>query len=253
MTSGNNGASTPEDDDPFGYLYADGQANGAQPPSGGGYGYGYPGSVNRVRAVGQRQYGQQATGRSDRARTARSRSSRAPTASRTPTTRPPRRFPGGAPTASSPVQRRHRQRRRPGPWPQHQGPADRRDRGRRRGRHRHRRRDAGRRRREGRRAADKRPRRHDRSRAPSRARRAVDSRRQAASCRRSTRRRCVSRAAPPPRPTSKGAKADGGIYVAGLQPGRRLGHLDRQRHPEGRHLPALRRATASPARTPTRR
>jgi carbohydrate binding protein with CBM35 domain len=60
MTSGNNGANTPpEDDDPFGYLYADGQANGAQPPSGGG-GYGYPGSVNRVRAVGQRQYGQQA-------------------------------------------------------------------------------------------------------------------------------------------------------------------------------------------------
>jgi hypothetical protein len=58
MTSGNNGANTPpEDDDPFGYLYADGQANGAQPPSGGG-GYGYPGSVNRARAVGQRQYGQ---------------------------------------------------------------------------------------------------------------------------------------------------------------------------------------------------
>ncbi|MEU2586064.1 carbohydrate-binding protein [Streptomyces avermitilis] len=58
MTPGNNGASTPEDDDPFGYLYADGQANGATPPSGGG-GYGYPGSVNRVRAVGERQYGQQ--------------------------------------------------------------------------------------------------------------------------------------------------------------------------------------------------
>ncbi|MEU1053103.1 carbohydrate-binding protein [Streptomyces sp. NPDC005876] len=57
MTPGNNGASTPEDDDPFGYLYADGQANGAQPPSGG---YGYPGSVNRVRPVGTRQYGQQA-------------------------------------------------------------------------------------------------------------------------------------------------------------------------------------------------
>jgi hypothetical protein len=57
MTPGNNGASTPEDDDPFGYLYADGQANGAQPPSGG---YGYPNSVNRVRAVGTRQYGQQA-------------------------------------------------------------------------------------------------------------------------------------------------------------------------------------------------
>lgn len=57
MTSGTNGASTPpEDDDPFGYLYADGQANGAQPPSGG---YGYPNTVNRVRPVGQRQYGQQ--------------------------------------------------------------------------------------------------------------------------------------------------------------------------------------------------
>jgi hypothetical protein len=59
MTSGNNGASTPEDDDPFGYLYADGQANGAQPPSGGGYGY--PNSVNRVRAVGERRYGAQQT------------------------------------------------------------------------------------------------------------------------------------------------------------------------------------------------
>ncbi|MFG2574691.1 CBM35 domain-containing protein [Streptomyces sp. NPDC048481] len=57
MTPGNNGASPPEDDDPFGYLYADGQANGAQPPSGGGYGY--PNSVSRVRAVGERQYGQQ--------------------------------------------------------------------------------------------------------------------------------------------------------------------------------------------------
>ncbi|MEU2298683.1 carbohydrate-binding protein [Streptomyces antibioticus] len=55
MTPGNNGASTPEDDDPFGYLYADGQANGAQPPSSG---YGYPNSVSRVRAVGERQYGQ---------------------------------------------------------------------------------------------------------------------------------------------------------------------------------------------------
>ncbi|MFI2203700.1 carbohydrate-binding protein [Streptomyces sp. NPDC020192] len=57
MTPGDNGASTPEDDDPFGYLYADGQARGAQPPSGG---YGYPNSVSRVRAVGERQYGQQA-------------------------------------------------------------------------------------------------------------------------------------------------------------------------------------------------
>ncbi|KUN07455.1 carbohydrate-binding protein [Streptomyces yokosukanensis] len=56
MTPGDNGASTPEDDDPFGYLYADGQARGAQPPSGG---YGYPNSVGRVRPVGERQYGQQ--------------------------------------------------------------------------------------------------------------------------------------------------------------------------------------------------
>jgi len=59
MTPGSNGASTPEDDDPFGYLYADGQAAGAQPPNSGG-GYGYPGSVNRVRPVGERQYGQSA-------------------------------------------------------------------------------------------------------------------------------------------------------------------------------------------------
>ncbi|WP_030341995.1 CBM35 domain-containing protein [Streptomyces sp. NRRL S-1022] len=57
MTPGDNGASTPEDDDPFGYLYADGQARGAQPPSGGGYGY--PNSVSRVRAVGERSYGAQ--------------------------------------------------------------------------------------------------------------------------------------------------------------------------------------------------
>ncbi|MEV4341593.1 carbohydrate-binding protein [Streptomyces sp. NPDC049590] len=56
MTPGDNGASTPEDDDPFGYLYADGQARGAQPPSGG---YGYPNMVSRVRTVGERQYGQQ--------------------------------------------------------------------------------------------------------------------------------------------------------------------------------------------------
>ncbi|WP_055533442.1 CBM35 domain-containing protein [Streptomyces graminilatus] len=57
MTPGNNGASTPEDDDPFGYLYEDGRANGAQPPSSG---YGYPNSVGRVRPVGERQYSQPA-------------------------------------------------------------------------------------------------------------------------------------------------------------------------------------------------
>ncbi|MEU6060590.1 carbohydrate-binding protein [Streptomyces sp. NPDC047097] len=62
---GPQGASTPEDDDPFGYLYADGQAAGAQPPGQGGYGYpgptAQPGrprtSYNQVRAVGERQYG----------------------------------------------------------------------------------------------------------------------------------------------------------------------------------------------------
>ncbi|MET7713932.1 carbohydrate-binding protein [Streptomyces sp. NPDC005407] len=67
MTAGNNGASTPEDDDPFGYLYEDGRAAGATPPSQ-GRGYGYPGpaaqpgvprtSYNQVRTVGERQYGQ---------------------------------------------------------------------------------------------------------------------------------------------------------------------------------------------------
>ncbi|GHH46660.1 carbohydrate-binding protein [Streptomyces candidus] len=66
MTAGSNGTSTPEDDDPFGYLYEDGRAAGAQPPHSGG-GYGYPGpssqrgvprtSYNQVRAVGERTYG----------------------------------------------------------------------------------------------------------------------------------------------------------------------------------------------------
>lgn len=71
----NNGANKPEDDDPFGYLYADGQAAGATPPGQGG-GYGYPGSTgggqsgaaqpgvprtsyNQVRTVGDRPYGGQ--------------------------------------------------------------------------------------------------------------------------------------------------------------------------------------------------
>lgn len=68
------GANKPEDDDPFGYLYADGQAAGATPPPAGG-GYGYPGptvggppgaqpgvprtSYNQVRTVGERTYGGQ--------------------------------------------------------------------------------------------------------------------------------------------------------------------------------------------------
>ncbi|MFE9405962.1 CBM35 domain-containing protein [Streptomyces sp. NPDC006530] len=68
-TPGNNGANTPEDDDPFGYLYADGQATGNPARSGGGYGYPNPTagqqqpgvprtSYNQVRTVGERQYGQ---------------------------------------------------------------------------------------------------------------------------------------------------------------------------------------------------
>ncbi|WP_327662201.1 MULTISPECIES: carbohydrate-binding protein [unclassified Streptomyces] len=64
MAPGNNsGSTTPEDDDPFGYLYADGQAAGATPPEGAGGGYGYPNPrssyrANQIRTVGERQYGQ---------------------------------------------------------------------------------------------------------------------------------------------------------------------------------------------------
>ncbi|KKD07383.1 CBM35 domain-containing protein [Streptomyces sp. WM6386] len=101
MTSGTTGANTPpEDDDPFGYLYADGQANGAQPPSGG---YGYPGSVNRVRAVGQRQYGQpqqQSTapyGQVPQQQGAYGQPNNAHYAA-------PETFPGGAPTTQHPQQ-----------------------------------------------------------------------------------------------------------------------------------------------------
>ncbi|MFI8389234.1 CBM35 domain-containing protein [Streptomyces sp. NPDC085540] len=68
------GANKPEDDDPFGYLYEDGQAAGATPPASGG-GYGYPGasagghhgpqpgvprtSHHQVRTVGERRNGGQ--------------------------------------------------------------------------------------------------------------------------------------------------------------------------------------------------
>ncbi|MGZ9931690.1 CBM35 domain-containing protein [Streptomyces sp. NC-S4] len=68
------GANKPEDDDPFGYLYEDGQAAGATPPTSGG-GYGYPGasagghhgpqpgvprtSHHQVRTVGDRRNGGQ--------------------------------------------------------------------------------------------------------------------------------------------------------------------------------------------------
>ncbi|WP_369696753.1 hypothetical protein [Streptomyces sp. XD-27] len=80
MTAGNNGSDTPENDDPFAYLYRQegepsGQAQqgpaGAAAPRTGGYGYPGPGtgtphqpgvprtSYNHVRAVGERTYGQQ--------------------------------------------------------------------------------------------------------------------------------------------------------------------------------------------------
>ncbi|MGP3951745.1 CBM35 domain-containing protein [Streptomyces sp. 7N604] len=83
MTAGNNGASTPENDDPFAYLYRseDGEggagADSAAAPRTGGYGYpppelrlggapspAQPGvprtSYNQVSRVGERRYGQQA-------------------------------------------------------------------------------------------------------------------------------------------------------------------------------------------------
>lgn len=83
MTAGNNGSDTPENDDPFAYLYrSEGDQGGqggqggqsGQPGSGRAGGYGYPGpaarqqpgvprtSYNHVRAVGERNYGQQSYG-----------------------------------------------------------------------------------------------------------------------------------------------------------------------------------------------
>jgi len=78
MTAGNNGSDTPENDDPFAYLYrSEGDEGGqggqsGQPGSARTGGYGYPGpagrqqqpgvprtSYNHVRAVGERNYGQQ--------------------------------------------------------------------------------------------------------------------------------------------------------------------------------------------------
>lgn len=56
MTAGNNGANTPEGEDPFGYLYR--SEDGA--PSSQGQQTGVPRrSYNEVRAVGERRYGQQ--------------------------------------------------------------------------------------------------------------------------------------------------------------------------------------------------
>ena len=234
MTPGNNGASTPEDDDPFGYLYADGQANGAQPPGGG---YGYPNSVNRVRAVGERQYG---GGRSPSRPL--STGSRPSAAGRV---RPAERALRGARDAS-----RRRPRHRPAAVPEGGG------RGRgpntkglligaiavvaavvigigvamigRRRRH------------EGRQGGRPAVVLGRRVRSPAQRvglrRRerggAADDRREGAEAR---------TAAPPLASDVKGAKADGGIYVTQPQPGRRRRHLDRQRHPEGRQVHAVRR------------
>ncbi|MCX4824001.1 carbohydrate-binding protein [Streptomyces sp. NBC_01142] len=112
MTAANNGASTPEDDDPFGYLYEDGQAAGATPP-GQGRGYGYPGpaaqpgvprtSYNQVRTVGERQYGgpQQQYGQQVPHQQAYGQQgAQQPTAHYAA----PETYPGGAPTRQTPQQ-----------------------------------------------------------------------------------------------------------------------------------------------------
>ncbi|MET9292036.1 carbohydrate-binding protein [Streptomyces sp. NPDC003077] len=62
MTAGNNGAGTPENDDPFAYLYrSEGGEGGGQGSAGDGTAPRQPGvprtSYNHVRAVGERQYG----------------------------------------------------------------------------------------------------------------------------------------------------------------------------------------------------
>ncbi|MFD0063822.1 carbohydrate-binding protein [Streptomyces sp. NPDC056637] len=101
MAPADNGASTPEDDDPFGYLYADGQAAGATPPSGGG-GYGYPGprSYHQVRPVGERQYGQQPTAAYGQAPQQQPQAYGQPNAHYSA----PETLPGGAPTTVTPAQ-----------------------------------------------------------------------------------------------------------------------------------------------------
>ncbi|MFD5426811.1 carbohydrate-binding protein [Streptomyces sp. NPDC127084] len=102
MTAGNNGASTPEDDDPFGYLYADGQRQGATPPRQGGYGYPGPAaqpgvprtSYNQVRTVGERQYGQQVPQQHAYGQQAHQPSAQYAA---------PETYPGGAPTRQTPA------------------------------------------------------------------------------------------------------------------------------------------------------
>ncbi|GAA3372751.1 CBM35 domain-containing protein [Streptomyces sannanensis] len=108
-TPGDNGASaTPEDDDPFGYLYADGQAAGAAPPSSGGYGYPRPAqpgvprtSYNQVRTVGQHQYGQQPYGQQPYGQPQVPQQQ--PYGGQNPQYAAPETYPGGAPTRQVPV------------------------------------------------------------------------------------------------------------------------------------------------------
>ena len=104
MTAANNGASTPEDDDPFGYLYADGQAAAPSRPARAAatatrVPAAQPGvprtSYNQVRTVGERQYGQQVPQQQ-----AYGQQQGSP-ASRTRTTRPPRPTPAAPPPARS--------------------------------------------------------------------------------------------------------------------------------------------------------
>ncbi|MCB5908270.1 carbohydrate-binding protein [Streptomyces pinistramenti] len=63
MTAGNNGADTPENDDPFAYLYRSEGGEGGAGATGDGGTARQPGvprtSYNQVRAVGERQYGGQ--------------------------------------------------------------------------------------------------------------------------------------------------------------------------------------------------
>ncbi|MFD7662991.1 carbohydrate-binding protein [Streptomyces sp. NPDC059788] len=66
MTAGNNGAGTPEDDDPFAHLYRSEGGEGGAQGTAGGPAERRPGvpraSYNQVRAVGERQYGQRQYG-----------------------------------------------------------------------------------------------------------------------------------------------------------------------------------------------
>ncbi|MER8041910.1 CBM35 domain-containing protein [Streptomyces sp. NPDC094032] len=103
MAAGNDGTKAPEDDDPFGYLYEDGQAAGAQPPQGGGYGYPGPASqpgvprtsYNQVRTVGERQYG----GRPPQAPLPQQQAYGQPH----PQYAAPETYPGGPPTRQTPL------------------------------------------------------------------------------------------------------------------------------------------------------